>query len=168
MDCVVNFFGDVAMNNNRRRALKSGAGVTVMGLAAAAGLLPASNAWAQAWNKAAFDGKNLADVVKALGGAAAVPSADISINAPDIAENGAVVPIGVTSKLGKTESIAILVEKNPSALAASFDIPSGTEAGVTTRVKMGQSSNIHALVKADGKYYVATKEVKVTLGGCGG
>jgi sulfur-oxidizing protein SoxY len=156
------------MNNNRRRALKSGAGVTVMGLAAAAGLLPASNAWAQAWNKAAFDGKNLADVVKALGGAAAVPSADISINAPDIAENGAVVPIGVTSKLGKTESIAILVEKNPSALAASFDIPGGTDASVTTRVKMGQSSNVHALVKADGKYYVATKEVKVTLGGCGG
>jgi sulfur-oxidizing protein SoxY len=164
----LNLFGEAAMNNNRRRALKSGAGVTVMGLAAAVGLLPASNVWAQAWNKAAFDGKNLADVVKALGGAAAVPSTDISINAPDIAENGAVVPIGVTSKLGKTESIAILVEKNPSALAASFDIPGGTEAGVTTRVKMGQSSNIHALVKADGKYYVATKEVKVTLGGCGG
>ncbi len=156
------------MNNNRRCALKSGAGVTVMGLAAAAGLLPASNAWAQAWNKAAFDGKSLADVVKALGGAAPAQSVDISINAPDIAENGAVVPIGVTSKLGKTESIAILVEKNPNALAASFDIPSGTDSSVTTRVKMGQSSNIYALVKADGKFYVATKEVKVTLGGCGG
>jgi sulfur-oxidizing protein SoxY len=156
------------MNKIRRQALKSGAGVTVMGLAAAAGLLPASNAWAQAWNKAAFDGKNLADVVKAMGGVAPTQSADISINAPDIAENGAVVPVGVTSKLGKTESIAILVEKNPSALAASFDIPSGTDASVTTRVKMGQSSNVHALVKADGKYYVATKEVKVTLGGCGG
>jgi sulfur-oxidizing protein SoxY len=156
------------MNKIRRHALKSGAGVTVMGLAAAAGLLPASNAWAQAWNKAAFDGKNLADVVKAMGGAAPAQSADISINAPDIAENGAVVPVGVTSKLGKTESIAILVEKNPNALAASFDIPSGTDASVTTRVKMGQSSNVHALVKADGKYYVATKEVKVTLGGCGG
>jgi sulfur-oxidizing protein SoxY len=156
------------MNKIRRQALKSGAGVTVMGLAAAAGLLPASNAWAQAWNKAAFDGKNLADVVKAMGGAAPVQSADISINAPDIAENGAVVPVGVTSKLGKTESIAILVEKNPNALAASFDIPNGTDASVTTRVKMGQSSNVFALVKADGKYYVATKEVKVTLGGCGG
>ena len=156
------------MNKNRRQALKTGAGVTVMGLAAAAGLLPASNAWAQAWNKAAFDSKTLADVVKAMGGAAPAQSAEISINAPDIAENGAVVPVGVTSKLGKTESIAILVEKNPSALAASFDIPSGTDASVTTRVKMGQSSNVFALVKADGKYYVATKEVKVTLGGCGG
>jgi sulfur-oxidizing protein SoxY len=156
------------MNKIRRQTLKSGAGVIVMGLAAAAGLLPAGHAWAQAWNKAAFDGKNLADVVKAMGGAAPIQSAEISINAPDIAENGAVVPVGVTSKLGKTESIAILVEKNPNALAASFDIPGGTDASVTTRVKMGQSSNVHALVKADGKYYVATKEVKVTLGGCGG
>ncbi len=156
------------MNKFRRKALKSSAGITVMGLAAATGLLPASNAWAQAWNKAAFDGKSLSDVVKALGGAAPAQSADILINAPDIAENGAVVPVGVTSKLGKTESIAILVEKNPNALAASFDIPSGTDANVTTRVKMGQSSNVFALVKADGKYYVATKEVKVTLGGCGG
>jgi sulfur-oxidizing protein SoxY len=156
------------MNKIRRQALKSGAGVTVMGLAAAAGLLPSSNAWAQAWNKAAFEGKNLSDVVKAMGGVVPAQSAEIAINAPDIAENGAVVPVGVTSKLGKTESIAILVEKNPNALAASFDIPSGTDASVTTRVKMGQSSNVFALVKADGKFYIATKEVKVTLGGCGG
>jgi sulfur-oxidizing protein SoxY len=156
------------MNPKRRQTLKSGGGLCVMGLAASAGLFPASNVWAQAWNKAAFDGKNINDVVKAMGGASAITSADISINAPDIAENGAVVPVGVTSKLGKTESIAILVEKNPNALAASFDFPAGTDATVTTRVKMGQSSNVHALVKADGKYYVATKEVKVTLGGCGG
>ncbi len=156
------------MNQQRRHVLQASRAVTVMGLAAAAGLLPAQSAWAEAWNKAAFDGKTLADVVKAMGGAAPAQSADIVINAPDIAENGAVVPVGVTSKIGKTESIAILVEKNPSALAASFDIPTGTDATVTTRVKMGQSSNVHALVKADGKYYVATKEVKVTLGGCGG
>ena len=78
------------------------------------------------------------------------------------------MPIGVTSKLPKTESIAILVEKNPNMLAASFDIPHGTEPSLTTRVKMGQSSNVYALVKADGKYYVACKEIKVTLGGCGG
>ena len=75
---------------------------------------------------------------------------------------------GVTSNLPKTESIAILIEKNPNILAAVFDLPAGTEATVSTRVKMAQSSNIHALVKADGRYYVATKEVKVTLGGCGG
>ncbi len=156
------------MNKVRRQTLKSGGSLCVLGLAASAGLLPAGNASAQAWNKGAFDGKSINDVVKAMGGSTATPSTDIAINAPDIAENGAVVPVGVSSKLGKTESIAILVEKNPNALAASFDIPAGTEANVTTRVKMGQSSNVHAVVKADGKFYVATKEVKVTLGGCGG
>ena len=89
------------------------------------------------------------------------------MRAPDIAENGAVVPVGVETKLKATQ-IAILVEKNPSNLAAQFMLPEGAEAFVTTRVKMGQSSNVHALVKADGKWYVATKEIKVTLGGCGG
>jgi sulfur-oxidizing protein SoxY len=106
--------------------------------------------------------------VKSLGGTTAAVSTEISINAPDIAENGAVVPVGVTSKLANTETISILVEKNPNALAGSFAIPNGTDPSVTTRVKMGQSSNVHAVVKAGGKFYVATKEVKVTLGGCGG
>jgi sulfur-oxidizing protein SoxY len=104
-----------------------------------------------------------------MGGSAAAQSKDIAfVSTPDIAENGAVVPIGVTSSIPKTETIAILVEKNPNVLAASFDIPTGTDPSVSTRVKMGQSSNVYALVKADGKYYVATKEIKVTLGGCGG
>jgi len=79
-----------------------------------------------------------------------------------------VVPIGVTSNIPKTESIAILIEKNPNLLAAVFDIPTGTETSISTRVKMAQSSNVYALVKADGKYYVAAKDIKVTLGGCGG
>ena len=109
-----------------------------------------------------------AGAVKAFGGAAATESKDISINSPDIAENGAVVPVSVSSKLGKTESISILVEKNPNALSATFDIPGGTEPFVSTRVKMGQTSNVYALVKADGQYFFASKEVKVTLGGCGG
>jgi sulfur-oxidizing protein SoxY len=78
------------------------------------------------------------------------------------------VPIGVTSTIPKTESIAILIEKNPNTLAAVFDIPAGTDPSISTRVKMAQTSNIYALVKADGKFYVASKEVKVTLGGCGG
>ena len=78
------------------------------------------------------------------------------------------VPIGVTSNVPKTESIAILIEKNPNMLAAVFDIPPGTDSSLSTRVKMAQTSNIFALVKADGKYYVASKEIKVTLGGCGG
>jgi sulfur-oxidizing protein SoxY len=140
-----------------------------MALAMMAGWIKPETALAADWNKNAFEAKNLQDVVKAMGGMAASESKDISfVTAPDIAENGAVVPIAVASKIAKTESIAILVEKNPNSLSAAFDIPTGTEAFVSTRVKMGQTSNVHALVKADGKYYFATKEVKVTLGGCGG
>jgi sulfur-oxidizing protein SoxY len=150
----------------RREALKTGGTLALVAAAISAGVLPQS-AFAS-WNKNAFDAKNLNDVVKAMGGASAEKSADITITAPDIAENGAVVPIAVSSKLANVESIAILVEKNPNSLAAQFDIPAGTEANVGTRVKMGQSSNVHAVVKAGGKYFVATKEVKVTLGGCGG
>ena len=154
---------------NRRDALKASGGTVVMALAASAGLIKTEFAAAQEWNKNAFDGKSLNEVVKAMGGATATESKDVSfVNAPDIAENGAVVPIGATSKIPKTESISILVEKNPSALSATFSIPDGTEPTVSTRVKMGQTSNIYALVKADGKYFYAVKEVKVTLGGCGG
>ena len=157
------------MDMHRREVLKTGGGVTLFTLLAAAGFLQPGDALAQAWNKNAFEAKTLDEVMKALGGGAPAQSKDIAfVQTPDIAENGAVVPIGVSSSVPKTESIAILVEKNPSALAAVFDLPAGTEPTVSTRVKMGQSSNIHALVKADGKYYVATKEVKVTLGGCGG
>jgi sulfur-oxidizing protein SoxY len=155
------------MNETRRDFVKLGG---VFALLAAAGLLTAEEALAQqqAWNKAAFESKNLADAVKALGGSTATPSGDITITAPDIAENGAVVPVGVTSKIPNTQAVYILVEKNPNVVAAGFTLPPGTEPTVATRVKMGQSSNVHAVVKADGKFFVATKEVKVTLGGCGG
>jgi len=156
------------MNNDRRKVLKSTGGMAVMGLAATAGLFNAGSAWAEDWNKAAFATKSVTDTVKAMGGASAAESKDIVISSPDIAENGAVVPFTISSRIPKTESIALLVEKNPNVLAASFNIPAGTDAGVTTRVKMGQTSNITALVKADGKFYYTTKEVKVTLGGCGG
>jgi sulfur-oxidizing protein SoxY len=155
------------MDGQRREFVKAGG---VLGLMVAAGLLTAKEAQAQqaAWNKAAFEAKSLDDTVKALGGTSAAQSGDISINAPDIAENGAVVPVGVSSKIPNTQGIYILVEKNPNSLAAGFGIPAGTEANVATRIKMGQTSNVHAVVKADNKFYVATKEVKVTLGGCGG
>jgi sulfur-oxidizing protein SoxY len=152
------------MNNSRRDLLK---GSTVMALALAAGLLRPGSARAD-WNKAAFDTKSLNDAVKALGGGSATESKDITITSPDIAENGAVVPFTISSKLPKTETMAVLVEKNPNILAANFAIPEGTEPWVNTRVKMGQTSNVIALVKADGKYYYTAKEVKVTLGGCGG
>jgi sulfur-oxidizing protein SoxY len=157
------------MDGKRREVLTTGGGLTLFALVAAAGWLKPGDAAAADWNKTAFDAKTMDETMKALGGGAPAQSKDIAFVAtPDIAENGAVVPIGVTSAIPKTESIAILIEKNPSMLTAVFDIPPGTEPAITTRVKMGQSSNVYALVKVDGKYFVASKEVKVTLGGCGG
>jgi len=157
------------MNRKRREVLNTGGGAGLLALLAAAGWVKPETALAQAWNKAAFESHSMAETMKELGGGEPAQSKDIVFfQTPDIAENGAVVPIGVSSSIPKTESIAILIEKNPNMLAANFDIPAGTEPALTTRVKMGQTSNIYALVKADGKYYVAAKEVKVTLGGCGG
>ncbi|HEX5863754.1 MAG TPA: thiosulfate oxidation carrier protein SoxY [Casimicrobiaceae bacterium] len=157
------------MDGKRRAILKSGGGATLLGLLTAAGWLKPGDAWGETWNKAAFDTHSLADTMQALGGGDPAQSKDIVFfQTPEIAENGAVVPIGVTSNIPKTESIAILIEKNPNLLAAVFDIPAGTDPTISTRVKMAQSSNVYALVKADGKYYVAAKEIKVTLGGCGG
>lgn len=155
------------MNQNRRQFVKVSG---VFGLMAAAGLITLEEAQAQqqAWNKAAFETKTMEDTVKAMGGSAPAQSADIAITAPDIAENGAVVPVAVASKIPNTQGIYVLVEKNPNTLAAAFTIPAGTEPTVSTRIKMGQTSNVHAVVKADNKFYIATKEVKVTLGGCGG
>ncbi len=148
----------------RRDFLKAAA--TTLVAIAAAGRIPAARA--ADWNKAAFETKTLADAVKAMGGTQATESKEIVMQSPDIAENGAVVPFTISSKLPRTESIAILVEKNPNIVAANFTIPEGTEPWVNTRVKMGQTSNVIALVKADGKYYYTAKEVKVTMGGCGG
>ncbi len=156
-----------SMNKARRDALKAGTGMGVLGALLAAGLIRPEDVIAQDW-KTAFETRTMADTVKALGGSAPVDSNDITITAPDIAENGAVVPVAVASAIPKTESISILVEKNPNMLAASFMIPAGTEPSIGTRVKMGQTSNVFALVKADGKFFVASKEIKVTLGGCGG
>ena len=158
------------MDSSRRKVLQGTGGAAVLALASAAGLFKPGSAWAQAagWNKAAFETKSLNDAVKAMGGASAAESKDIAINSPDIAENGAVVPFTIQSKLPNTEQMALLVEKNPNIVAASFSIPQGTEPWVNTRVKMGQTSNVIALVRADGKFFYTVKEVKVTLGGCGG
>jgi sulfur-oxidizing protein SoxY len=157
------------MGTTRRKWLKSGGGVTLFTLLAAAGWLRPGDALAEAWNKAAFEARTMEETMKALGGGTPAPGKDITfVSTPDIAENGAVVPIGVASAIPKTDAIAILIEKNPNMLAAVFDIPAGTDPAISTRVKMAQTSNVYALVKADGKYYVASKEIKVTLGGCGG
>jgi sulfur-oxidizing protein SoxY len=150
---------------NRRRFLtRSGA----LGLLATMGSLIAPRLAFAAWNKAAFDGKTLADTYKQMGVDAVKESADIQILASDIAENGAVVPVQAVSKLPETTQISFLVEKNPNMLAALFDVGPDMVPDVTTRIKMGQTSNVIVLVKAGGKYFTATKEIKVTLGGCGG
>ena len=155
------------MNNQRRTVLKSGSGAALLGMLAAAGIITPGMALAD-WNKAAFDAKSMADTLKAMGIASPAESKEVQVTGPDIAENGAVVPVGVSSTLPNVTMVAILIEKNPNALAASFTLPEGTEANVQTRVKMGQTSNVYALVKSDGKFFMATKEIKVTLGGCGG
>ena len=137
-------------------------------------VLPAAHAQTAAanapgWNKVAFDSKTLADAAKAMGATGApIESKDLMLRAPEIAENGNVVRIGAQSNIAGTTQIALVVEKNPSALAAMFEVPVGTDANVETNIKMGQSSNVYALAKAGDKYYYAVKEVKVTLGGCGG
>jgi sulfur-oxidizing protein SoxY len=153
------------MNQNRRELLRI---ATVMGLAVSAGIFKPGSAFAADWNASGFDAKTLADALKSIGASGAAASTDIAITGPDIAENGAVVPVSVMSKLPKTEYMAILVEKNPNPLSAAFTVPEGTEPSISTRVKMSATSNVHALVKADGKWLVASKEIKVTLGGCGG
>ena len=139
----------------------------VAGLLAAAGLLP--TAARAAWPQAAFEAKNLADAVKALGGSAPVESKDVALTGPDIAENGAVVPVGCACNLPGVKRLALLVEKNPNTLAAVFDVTDALEPNFSTRVKMGQSSNVFAVAMlSDGKVLFAQKEIKVTLGGCGG
>lgn len=155
-------------DSTRRQALKQGSATAVFGLFIAAGLVRPGTAQA-AWNQGAFAAKGLDSVVKSLGGAGTAATRDVNWgNTPEIAENGAVVPISITSNIARTESIAILIDKNPNTLAASFTIPAGTDPSISTRVKMGETSQVHALIKADGKYFVATREIKVTLGGCGG
>ncbi|MEX8498235.1 MAG: thiosulfate oxidation carrier protein SoxY [Leptothrix ochracea] len=140
---------------------------TVAGLLAGLGLLP--QAAQAAYAAAAFEAKSLADVLKALGGAAPVLSGDVTLQGPDIAENGAVVPVGCSTTLPGCKRMLVLVEKNPSALSAIFDVTDAIEASFNTRVKMGQSSNVFAVaMMADGRVLYAQKEVKVTLGGCGG
>ena len=156
------------MKESRRHALKAGGSVGLFSALVALGVIRPGDARAQAWNKTAFETKSFADAIKSLGGSAPTMSADIVITAPDIAENGAVVPVGAVSKIPKTQQIAYLIEKNPSTVTAVFDISPAALPEVQTRVKMAQTSNVMVLVKADGKFYAAQKEIKVTAGGCGG
>jgi sulfur-oxidizing protein SoxY len=140
------------------------------GMLAALGLLPnLAQAQAPGYNTAAFDAKNMADLMKSLGGSAPVESKDVTVTGPDIAENGAVVPVGASTALPGVKRMLLLVEKNPSMMSAMFDVTDAVDANFLTRVKMGQSSNVFAVaMMADGRVLYAVKEVKVTLGGCGG
>jgi sulfur-oxidizing protein SoxY len=150
---------------NRRNLLSHSAKVAA--LLATAGLLP--QAAHAAYNAAAFDVKTMAELVKLLGGSAPAESKDVTITGPDIAENGAVVPVGVSTNLPGVKRLLVLVEKNPSVMSAMFEVSDAVDANFATRVKMGQSSNVYAVaMMADGKVLFAQKEVKVTLGGCGG
>ncbi len=150
--------------HTRRESIKRS--VALAGLLAGSGLYPQL---AHAFTKAAFDAKTPAEVWKAIGVAAPVESKDVTITGPDIAENGAVVPLGAGSGLAGIKQILLLVDKNPSPLVAIFNVSDSVDANFTTRAKLGQSSDVYAVaIMNDGRAVYARKEVKVTLGGCGG
>jgi len=156
------------MDEARRVVLRSAGATGALAAALAAGLLRPQRALAATWNKAAFGAKNPADALKGIGAADAAESKDVVIDLPQIAENGAVVPIEVTSNVPGTTSIAVLIEKNPFPLAAKFDFMEGALPYVKLNVKVGESSLVRVVAEAGGKFYSASKEVKVTIGGCGG
>jgi sulfur-oxidizing protein SoxY len=155
------------MSMKRRTFLKGTLAAGTVGLVVGSGLLTPRMVLA-AWPKNAFEAKDMKGAMGLFGGAEAVHSDDIKIKAPDIAENGAVVPVTVTTGMSGVESIAIFAEKNGNPLTANF-VPDASFAGmVSVRIKMGKTSNVVAAVKAGGKVYMNKKEVKVTIGGCGG
>ena len=154
--------------HTRRNMLSDSAKVAAM--LAVVGLLPSlASAQAAGYNAAAFDAKTIPDLMKALGGGTPVESKDVTVTGPDIAENGAVVPIGAATALPGVRRMLLLVEKNPSVMTALFDVTDAVDSNFSTRVKMGQSSDVYAVAMMnDGKVLFAKKEIKVTLGGCGG
>jgi len=156
------------MDNARRKILKSAGAVSVVTVAAAAGLLKPGTVFANTWNKDAFEARDLAKAMAGVGGTGAEQSGQIEVKAADIAENGAVVPVEVISRIPGTESIVIVAEKNSFPLIGDFKLMNGAEGYVSTRIKLGATSNVRALVRSGGKTFTAAKEVKVTIGGCGG
>lgn len=156
------------MNLIRRTILKGATATGVLTGLMAAGVLKPTLAYANDWNKAAFEAKDLDVALKALGAEGAAANTSLVMKAPEIAENGAVVPVDVTSNIPDTTSIAILVKKNPFPLASYFEFANGAAADVAVRLKVSETSVIQAVAKAGGKSYTAQREVKVTVGGCGG
>lgn len=153
---------------NRRVFLKGAIASSVVAVAAGAGLLRPTRVLAAEWPKDAFAAKGIAEVLKTLhGGSQAADSGEIKIKAPIQAENGAVVPVSISTNLPNVQAISILVEKNATPLVANTEI-TGAGGYFSARMKMAESSNVQVVVKADGKLYTAKQMVKVTVGGCGG
>jgi sulfur-oxidizing protein SoxY len=153
----------------RRLILQGALTVALVGLGNVPfGFAPAFAAANDKYPEDAFKAKGDADAIKSLYGKTAEASDKVKLDAPEIAENGAVVPISVSTTLSDVTSISILIAENPNALAASYKIPAGTMPSVANRLKMAKTSNVIAVVEAGGKLYSATREVKVTVGGCGG
>ncbi len=152
----------------RRSFLKGTMASSAVAVAVGAGLLNPRNVLA-AWPQGAFDAKSFQDAMTGLFGSADnTASGDIQIKAPDIAENGAVVPVTVNTKMTNVSAIAIVAEKNGQPLAANFELAANAKGTVSTRIKMGKTMDVVAVVKSGGKLYTARKNVKVTIGGCGG
>ena len=154
---------------SRREVLQGAALVALFGLGGLPfGTAPALAVANDKYPEDAFKQKRDADAIKALYGRGAEASEKVKLDAPEIAENGAVVPVSVSTTLDNVTSIAFLVSENPNALAAHYQIPAGTLPNVANRLKMAKTCNVIAIVESGGKLYSATKEVKVTVGGCGG
>lgn len=152
------------MDNRRRGLLKTAGAAAAVFMV---GLLKPLAALA-AWNKEAFGAKTASDALKGIGVADAAPSKDLLVEAPEIAENGAVVPISITSRIAGTRSIAVLIDNNPFPLLGKFDFAEGALPFLRLNAKMGETSDVRVIAEAGGKHYVVTKNIKVTIGGCGG
>ena len=157
------------MNELRRKLLKGGSTAALLAPWIGTGLLLPSRVIAAEWNKTAFSARNVSEALKAWGAANAAESRDIVISAPEIAENGAKVEVDITSQVPATRSIAVFADRNPMPLCAAIDFSGGALAYCRVQIKLAETTRVRAVVKAtDGKTYVAFREIKVTLGGCGG
>jgi len=156
------------MDEGRRVILRSAGATGVLVAALAAGLLKPERALAANWDKSAFRQKTAEDALKSIGAENAEKSSQLMLDVPEIAENGAVVPVEISSHIPGTTSIAVVIDKNPFPLISRFNFMNGALPYVKLNAKMGQSSNVRVIAEANGKHYVAMRSVKVTIGGCGG
>lgn len=154
------------MNSLRRLLLKGGGASAALLAALAAGALKPRQVLAAEWNAAAFEAKSLATAMRGMGIVNPQESSEVSLKAPDIAEDGKVVPIEVASQLAGTQSLSIFIDRNPSPLAAHFDLAAGALPSIGLRVKMAQTSIVRVVARADGRFYFAAREIQVTEGGC--